>query len=48
MADRAITGIHRTFLTADGTKKAPISQDKNGFELRRKDQMLTTAKCRKV
>ncbi len=26
--DRSITGIHRTFLTLDGTKKAPVSQNK--------------------
>ena len=26
--DRSITGIHRTFLTMDGSKKAPVSQNK--------------------
>ena len=26
--DRTITGIHRTFLTMDGSKKAPVSQNK--------------------
>ncbi len=26
--DRSITGVHRTFLTMDGTKKAPVSQNK--------------------
>lgn len=27
-SDRTITGIHRTFLTMEGTKKAPVSQNK--------------------
>ncbi len=26
--DRSVTGMHRTFLTMDGTKKAPVSQNK--------------------
>ena len=26
--DRTITGIHRTFLVSDGSKKAPVTQDK--------------------